>query len=273
MDKNKVKFGLKNVHYAPITEAAGVVTYGTPVSIPGAVNLSMAAAGEAVEFFADDGIYHEEKTNNGYEGSLEIALVPDTYRTDILGDEIDTNGALIENADAKVKRHALLFEFDGDANKTRHILYNVLPARPDVAGATKTKTKDPQTETLNIAARPAVDTRDVKAKVKQGDAAYDGFYTAVYLKDSPTNSAVTPEAFSKLTPADVLIDVTSTDATNAVKNVLLGGVPISGIYLTVTGVDVTIDQAYITTLDNGSYTVTIEFLKGNAVAVTLTVGA
>jgi phi13 family phage major tail protein len=271
---NKIKFGLKNVHYAVVTEAAGVAAYGTPIHVPGAVNLTLDAAGESVQFYADDSVYYEENTNNGYEGSLEMALIPDAFRVDVLGDEIDTNGVLVENADAKPKKFAMMFEFDGDAKKTRHVLYSVLPTRPSVAGATKTGTKTPQTETMNIAARPAIDTKDVKAKVKQGDAAYDDFYTAVYLKNAPTNTVASDtEIFSKQAPADIEIDCTSTDAQNAVKNVLLGGVPIAGTKLTVTGVDVTIDQSVFTGLDNGNYLVVVEFLRGNAVTVTVTVTA
>lgn len=183
---NKIKFGLKNVHYAVITETDGVITYDTPKSIPGAVNLTLDAAGESVQFYADDSVYYEENTNNGYTGSLEMALIPDEFRVDVLGDELDANGALIENKDAKVKHFALLFEFDGDANKTRHVQYYVLASRPSISGSTKTNTKEPQTETMNIAARPAPDTGDVKAKLPQGSAAYDTFFEAVYIK--------TPEA-------------------------------------------------------------------------------
>ena len=271
--ENKVKFGLKNVHYAVVTESpGGVVSYGTPKHIPGAVNMTLDAAGESVQFYADDSVYFEENTNNGYEGSLEMALIPDEFRVDVLGDELDANGALIENRDAKVKKFALLFEFDGDAKKTRHIMYSVLPTRPSVSGTTRTATKEPQTEPMNITARPALDTGDVKAKVLQSeDAAYTDFYSAVYLKNSPTNSAdESALAFDKYDPADVDVLVTST-GTTVVKNVLLDGVPIAGVYLTVNGEDVTIAQAVFADLNLGDYTVTVEFTKGNAVTVIVTV--
>lgn len=270
----KVKFGLKNVHYAVVTEAAGVVSYATPKHIPGAVNLTLDPDGERVEFFADDEAYFEENTNNGYTGSLELALVTDEFRVDVLGDTIDANGALTENRNAKVKKFAMMFEFDGDEKKTRHVTYSVLPARPNISGATNTNTKEPQTESMDITARPAVDTGDVKTRVKQGEAGYDAFYSAVYLKNSPINTVASSAAtFSKALPAGLLINSTSTDLENSVKNVLLNGAPIPGVYLTVAGEDVTIGQGFITALSNGTYTVTVEFMRGNAVTVTLTVTA
>jgi len=271
---NKVKFGLKNVHYAVVTETGGVITYDTPKPIRGAVNLTLDAAGESVQFYADDSVYYEENTNDGYTGSLEMALIPDEFRVDVLGEIEDANGALIENKDAKAKHFALLFEFDGDAKKTRHVLYYVLASRPSVSGSTRTNTKEPQTETLNITARPAPDTGDVKAKVPQGEAAYDNFYTAVYLKNAPTNTVASDtKNFSKADPADIAIVVTSTDATNKVKNVLLDGVPVAGVYVTPAGVDVTIDKSVFSGLDNGDHIVVVEFLRGNAVTVTVTVTA
>jgi phi13 family phage major tail protein len=268
---NKIKFGLKNVHYAVVTETDGEITYDTPKPIRGAVNLTLDAAGEPVEFYADDGIYFEENTNEGYTGSLEMALIPDEFRVDVLGDEIDSNGALIENRDAKAKKFALMFEFDGDAKKMRHVLYYVLASRPSVSGSTRTKNKEPQTETMNITARPAPDTGDVKAKVPQGETPYDNFYTAVYRKNvvinTPDEDALT---FDKNEPADVAVLVTST-GTTTVKNVLLDSVPIGGAYLTVDDEDVTIDQAVFANLEEGSHTVTVEFTRGNAVAVTVNV--
>lgn len=271
---NKIKFGLKNVHYAVVTEANGVASYGTPKHVPGSVNLVQNAVGEPVEFYADDTAYYQEDTNNGYDGTLEMALIPDEFRVDVFGDEIDSNGVLIENANAKQKKIALMYEFTGDINKIRHVNYNVKVSRPNIEGSTKTNTKEPKTETMNIAVRPAIDTGDVKGKAEQGNAAYDTFFSAVYLKDAAINTvAVNTADFSKAAAADLTIDATSTAVGNKVKNVMLDGVSIGGVNLTVAGVDVTIASAYIAALDNGTYTITVEFEKGNAVTVTLTVTA
>ncbi len=270
---NKVKYGLKNVYYSVISESGGVVSYGSPNHVPGAVNLVLNAAGEKVLFSADDTEgYYEEDTNNGYEGSLEMALIPDTYRVDVFGDEIDSNGALIENANAKQKRVALMFEFSGDSKKMRHVLYSCLTSRPNLEGATKTNTKDIKTESMNLSVKPAIDTSNVKAKLKEGDTGYDTFFSAVYLKNAVTN---TPDAtsydFSKGIPADVLIDVTSTGSPT-VTNVLFDGAYLGSVNMSVSGTDVTIDEIFLGGLANAIYPVTIQYSSGNAVDVLVEVG-
>lgn len=275
MSDNKVKYGLRNVHCAVVTEAGETVEYAEPKRVPGAVNLTLDASGEEVAFYADDQIYFEENTNNGYEGSLEIALIPDWFRKEILGDEEDENGALIENRDAKIKKMALMFEFDGDVKKTRHVMYSVLPTRPSVTGATRTATKEPQTETINIAARPALDTGDVKAKVLQSSAdAYTKFYEAVYLRNMPTNSISEPPGeYSLAAPDDVEFEVASNDITNKVTDVLLNGVKVYGVHLTIVGFEITIAAAHLTEkqIGVGAHVITVQFLRGAPVDVPLTV--
>ena len=82
---NKVKFNLKNVHAAKLTESVvqGVktYTYATPVAIPGAVSISFNAEGESKPFYADGIVYFRSNTNNGYSGDLEMALIPTVTST------------------------------------------------------------------------------------------------------------------------------------------------------------------------------------------------
>ena len=68
MAENKVRYGLKNVHYAVATEGTdGALTYTTPVRYPGAVSLTLDPRGETSEFYADDRVYYATTSNNGYE--------------------------------------------------------------------------------------------------------------------------------------------------------------------------------------------------------------
>ena len=191
---NKVKYGLKNVHYAVATIAAdGSATFGTPKRIPGAVNLSMDPSGEAVNFFADDSKYFSQTPNAGYTGTLEVALVPDDFKVDALGFKVDSNGALVEDANAITKPFALLFEFQGDEKATRHVLYNNTAARPSVAGATKEESIEVQTETLNLTSGmiyvPSLDTNVPKTSVKKDQTPYSTFFDAVYQPAGVTFAA------------------------------------------------------------------------------------
>lgn len=90
----------------------GSVTYAKPVRIPGAVSLSMDANGEIEPFYADNIAYYVVNNNSGYEGDLEIALIPESFLTDIMHEELDGNGVLAENANVELEHFAFLFEFD-----------------------------------------------------------------------------------------------------------------------------------------------------------------
>ena len=110
---NKVKFGLKNCHYAIATLAAdGTVTFGTPVAMPGAVSLSLDAEGDNDPFYADDSVYYMVSNNNGYSGDFELALIPESFLTDIMHETEDANGVIVENKDVEPEKdpslHVLL---------------------------------------------------------------------------------------------------------------------------------------------------------------------
>lgn len=191
---NKIKYGLKNVYYAKATIADnGTATYDTPVAIPGAVNLSLPPRGDNTVFHADNIVYWVGNGNTGYEGDLEIARVPDSFKEDIQGMIEDSKGVLIEDMNAEIVHFALLFQFEGDAKATKHVMYNCTCGRPDVAGQTKGETIEPQTETLPIAAtsiyNAALDKDIVKGETKEDTdpTTYAGWTSAVY---QPTGSSI-----------------------------------------------------------------------------------
>lgn len=178
---NKVKFNIKNVHYALLTETDGTVTWGTPKAIPGAVSISLEASGEITPFYADGIVYYQTSSNSGYEGDLEMALIPDDFRMDVLKEEKDNKGVLIENANVETAKFALLFEFDGDQKSVRHVLYNCTATRPSLTGETTEATKTPSTETLSVSAAPLADGRvKVKTGADTDEATYNSWYQKVY---------------------------------------------------------------------------------------------
>lgn len=183
---NKVRFGLKNVHYAPATISANnTATFETPVAIPGAVSLELDMQGERTKFRADNIDYWIGNSNNGYEGDLEMALFPDQFKIDVLGYVKDSHDVLFEDVDATGRPFALLFEFEGDANATRHVLYNCIATRPNLSGRTTEETITPETERATITASSifnAVLNKNVaKASVTPDQTAqYNGWFGTVY---------------------------------------------------------------------------------------------
>lgn len=186
MDKNKVKYNLRNVHYAPITaepEGDGFPTYGTPVKWPGAVSLTMDQQGDITKFYADGIVFWQSAQNNGYEGDLEMAQILDQFRQDCLGEKLhETDKVFLENANAKTTPFALMFEFEGDVTDTRHVLYNCTATRPSIDGKTTEGNKKPDTEKLKVSAIP-LPNGYVKARTgaETAETVRSAWYTKVYI--------------------------------------------------------------------------------------------
>ena len=182
MAQNKVSFGLSNAHYALVTETVGEITYGTPVRFPGMVSLTLEPKGEQADFYADNLVYYTTSANQGYDGTLEVALLTEDFRKDVLGETVGADGVFIENATANPKKIALMFEFDGDAKATRHVLPYVSVSRPGHSGATKTESVEPGTGELSFVASPR--PGDYVIKLSTGsttsEEVYNSWFTSVY---------------------------------------------------------------------------------------------
>ena len=190
-DTNKVKFGLKYCYYAVATIGTdGSATYGTVKPLLGAVSLSMTPQGDRTPFYADNIEYYVSQANNGYDGSLELAKIPEDFLKDCLGQNVGGNGILYEAIQDQYARFALLFQFEGDKAAKRHVFYNCVASRPETSGETISETKEPQTETIDLSASSvyvAALTKDVvKGSVNEGDTPYSSWFSSVVLPTATT---------------------------------------------------------------------------------------
>lgn len=186
-DKNKVRYGLRNVHVCAITENAGAITYNTPVAWKGAKSLTLDPEGDTNTYYADNTAYFTTNTNNGYSGSLEMSEIPEEIEKMIFNTVTTEEGNLAEDANVLPNNVALMFQFEGDVSATKHIFYKVVFARPNVEGETKEESTDPKTTSMDITAVPVEqgDHQWVKSKCRKGDTNYESFFTTAPTLPTP----------------------------------------------------------------------------------------
>lgn len=183
--ENKVTFGLKNVHVAPIKAidaVTGVITYDEIFKFPGAMELTLDPKGESGAIEADDIDYHFMNSNEGYEGKLKVAHIIDMFATKILGELKDTEtGVMTEKGDAEPTPFALMFEFSGDKNKTRHVMYYCSASRPPKGSSTKSGTKINEPE-LSFKSSPRPLDSVIKRSITSADKSeiYNNWFKKVY---------------------------------------------------------------------------------------------
>ena len=184
---DKVKFGIKNVHLFPIASyVSSVPTYGTVIDVPGAVSLSMGAQGDINKFYADNIVYYQTSANNGYEGDLTVALIPDGVYENIFGYSKDTNGVITEDAAKEAKAFAMTFEEDGDTTGTKFVLYNCTATRPSRDLATTEDSKTPTTQALTVSAAPLKNGAVMAmTSATTPDSVKNGWHSNVYF--APTS--------------------------------------------------------------------------------------
>ena len=189
---DKVKFGIKNVHVFPINSmSGGVPVYGDPIDVAGAVSFSMSAQGDINKFYADNIVYYQSSANNGYEGDLTLALIPEAFYEKIFGQTPDVNGVMTENASVEAKSFAMTFEEEGDQTGTKFVLYNCTATRPTKELQTIEDSKTPVTQTLTVSAVPLA-SGDVMGMTTSTtpDATKQGWHNAVYMSTGASQYSV-----------------------------------------------------------------------------------
>lgn len=170
MPKKKVKFNIKNAHYALLTrdEETGAISYGTPVAVPGSVSLSLDIDGDQEIFWADGIKYYIDNTNRGYTGDWELAYIFEQMRKEILQEIQDKTDVMFEVQETgEPVEFAFGFQIDGNYNSTRFWFYDVTAARPNMEANTTEGSNAPQTDTLSLTMSGAqVKTGDTKNYVR-----------------------------------------------------------------------------------------------------------
>ena len=177
MANNKVKYSFKNLYVAKITSgSAEGYTYGTPFRIPGAISMSLESQMNVTNVPADDiKDYASETVNNGYEGTIEVATLPEQFEKDILG---DVGG--VENSETKSAEFAIQCEFTGDQKKGRFVFWRCqLTKRPTISQRTKGENFQIDTDTLNIKSMPRLNDYAIKGKCYEDWDVYEDFFNAV----------------------------------------------------------------------------------------------
>lgn len=179
MEENKVKFGLSNVHVGTVTVTEGTPTFSTPKPYPGAVSMSMDPEGEQSTFYADNIAYYVTNTNNGYSGDLEMAYLYDWFEEEYLGSKASQEGMIVEVAGQPTQMAYMMFQFEGDVNATKYIIYNLSFSRPTIEAKTQEDTTTPDTTTLSFTSVPLQTEfgNIVKAKVPSTATNYATFFT------------------------------------------------------------------------------------------------
>lgn len=152
-------------------------------ALPGAVSISLEPQGELTPFYADGIKYYTASSNAGYEGDLEVALITDEFRQDILQEELDSKNVMFENANKESIEFALGFDIDGDQSSTRFWFYNCTATRPTTESSTTEDTKEPTTDTITVSCAASEDgTVRAKTTADTDETVFTNWYKTVYQK-------------------------------------------------------------------------------------------
>lgn len=177
-DRNKVEFGLSQLHICTYTVAAdNTVTLGTPYHQKGAVSLSVDAETDSNDFYADNVKYWSGFSDNGFSGSIEVAKFDTDFKTQFLGYQTLTDGGVAAIKGATKPNVAVMFEVAGDVENRRCIMYNCALGAITREYSTIEESKEPVTESLDITVTGDNGTGITMVSYKPADTGYATLFT------------------------------------------------------------------------------------------------
>lgn len=179
MGKNKVEFGISNLHIGTYNVSdQGVVTLGTPYHQRGAVSFSPEENSEKSDFYADNIPYWSNYSGGTIDGDLTVAKFDDEFKTEFLGYKMLTNGGIANVKNASKPNIYVAFQVEGDEEARRVILYNGSLGAIKREYATIEENREPATESIPVTITGDIDTGVTMAVLKPDDAGYETLFTA-----------------------------------------------------------------------------------------------
>lgn len=179
MAKNKVEFGISNLHVGTYTvDDQNAVTMGKPYHQNGAVGFAPEQDSENNVAYADDISYWSEYTEGPFEGDLTVMLFDPEFKTQFLGYVTTNKGGIGQVKNAVKPSVYIAFEVKGDAEKRRVIFYNCTLGSIGREYNTIEESKEPVNETIPVTCIGDNATGLTMETLKPGDSGYDTLFTA-----------------------------------------------------------------------------------------------
>lgn len=181
---NLIQYGLSQLMYVPVLGydiTAKKYTYGKVKPIPGAKKINLPPSGGTTVIYADNIKYYVIESNQGYNGTVDVVLIPASFIEDIFR-ETKVNGVRYENSAANTVEFALMGQFEGNEYPKRFCLPRCKATRKTITGETKQESITEQNDSISIEVMPRENDFDTKYSVERADdpAKYSKWFEGVH---------------------------------------------------------------------------------------------
>ena len=179
-DPNKIYYGIKNLYFFEynVDPETGVVTFGTPYHQESARNFGPDQDSNFEDIDADDTIWHTDATEGPITGDIEVVRFDDDFKVRFMGYVRTTAGGLGKPINPVKPQVCVAFEYSGDKENRREVLYNVALGNITREFETTTReSKNVKYDTLNIRAIGDKASGLYHEVFKPGDQGYNALFT------------------------------------------------------------------------------------------------